>query len=107
MATMNITELSSSVSVTDVVCVANVATEGVLIGGFLIALFFVMVFVLKRWEFDKALLVSSWSCFLIASLAAFVTCGSGGVSLLSPYYALVFLIVAAFTALYIWSSGGE
>ena len=104
MATMNITELSTSVSVTDVVCVANSATEGILIGGFLLAVFFIMLFVLKRWDFDRAMLVSSWSCFLLASLASFMSCRNGD-SLLSPYWALVFLILAAFTALYMWSSG--
>lgn len=104
MVAVNITALQNSDSVSGFVCVGNAWTDGVLIGGFIVALFFVMLMVLKRWDFDKAMLASSWSCFLISAIAAYIPCGGEAV-LLSPYYALVFLMVAALTALYMWTAG--
>lgn len=104
MAAANLTALTHSDGMGGMVCVANSWTDGILIGGFIIALFLIMLFVLKKWDFEKGLLVSSWSAFLLSAIAAFADCGNGEF-LLSPYYALVFLIIAALTALYMWSTG--
>lgn len=104
MTAVNITALQNTDSVSGFVCVGNSWTDGVLVGGFIIALFFVMVMVLKRWDFDKALLASSWSAFLLSAIAAFIDCGDGS-TLLSPYYALAFLMIAGLTALYMWTAG--
>lgn len=104
MAAMNITALSQSDGVSGLVCVANSATEGILIGGFIIATFFIMLMVLKKWDFEKGFLVSSWSAFLLSAIAAFASCPDGS-TFLSPYYALAFLMMAALSALYMWSTG--
>lgn len=103
MANLNMTALGNNDGVSSLMCVVNNSTDGVLMIGFLIAIFFIMILVLKKYDFDKALLVGSWSCFLVAAIGAAVKCGDGSV-FLSPYIALVFLVIAAFTALYVWST---
>lgn len=104
MTALNMTALSEVQGFSQVVCVANNSTDGILTGGFLIAFFFIMLLVLKKWDFIKALVVSSWTSFILSLLMVSVTCPDGS-TWLSVYYALVFLLVSALSAMYMWSTG--
>lgn len=106
MTDLNITALTNSTGMGNLFCVVNQSTDGILLGGFIIAIFFVVLLVLKKWDFEKALLATSWSCFLIALIASAVSCPDGS-KLLSVWYALAFLLITGITALYVWSTGGE
>lgn len=101
MTTINLTALKSTDSVSKLFCIANTSTEGILMLGFIIALFFIILLVLKRWEFDKALLVSSWSCFILSLIATTTTCWDG-TRLISTFVAITFLAIASLTAMFIW-----
>jgi len=105
MTDLNITGLAD-VGVGNLFCQVNNSTDGILIGGFIIALFFIMILVLKKWDFSKAFLVSSWSCFIVSLIATSTTCADG-TRFLSAYYALIFLLMTGFVALYMWASGEE
>ena len=54
-----------------------------------------MLMSLKRYEFDNAILVSSWVCFIISALFVYA-------QLLGLLWALLFLAIAAFTAFFMF-----
>jgi hypothetical protein len=64
-------------------------TEGQFFGFLLLAIFFIIMLTLKRWDFSDVLLVDSLICLLISTMAAF-----GG--FVSWYYALGFAVVLTF-----------
>jgi hypothetical protein len=79
---------SNVTGVYDLVKTTNDVTNEVLISGTILAIFFVMLLTLKRYEFDDALIASSWISSLLSLLATF----SG---LLSWYWSFVFLSITA------------
>lgn len=89
----NMTALGQVGSVYDLVVYANNAADQILLVLFVMAVFFIMLMVLKRWDFDSALLVSSFVCFVISIMLVYA-------ELIALLWALVFLIIAAFTALF-------
>lgn len=91
----NLTNLTGVEKASDLVSFGNEVTGGLLVGLLCVGLFFVFLFRLKRWDFDEALLVSSFIVFVISGLLAF----GGFVQL---YYPLVFLALCAFTAFYMF-----
>jgi hypothetical protein len=93
--TYNLSILTNTTGVPDLAYAANVFSGNVLFSFFSIGIFFVLLFILKRFDFDKALLASSFISFV---LAAFLTYGG----FLSIYFVVAYLAMAAFTALYIW-----
>lgn len=93
MPTYNMTELQQATTVADVVTYANNATGQVLMGIFITALFFILLFILKRWSFDKALFAASFATFMVSLILTFA-------QWLNFYVMLVFLLIFAFTALY-------
>lgn len=102
MPTYNITALSNVDNLAELFLYANNSTgaatgEGILFGLISIALFFIMLFVLKRWEFDKALLTSSFSMFILTLILSFA-------KLVTFYFPLAFLIIMAFTGMYMYIS---
>lgn len=94
---VNMTLLKSAEGVGGLVWYANYSTDGLLFTLFTIAMFFIILFALKRWEFDKALLAASWVSFLISIILV-------GGEFVSLYVALVYLTIAAFTALFVWTT---
>lgn len=82
---------------------ANTYTGGILFGFFIVIIYFVMLFALKRYDFDDALLASSWTCFILSAILAYAK-DSSGVHLLNIIFPLGFLVVAGFSALYIWAT---
>lgn len=97
MTLYNLTNLTNADNLGDVMLFSNEVTGGVLIGLLLVAIFFIMLMALKRWEFANALLASSWVSFLLGIVLSY----GGFVNILLP---LGFLAVAAFTALYIYTT---
>ena len=91
--TYNMTALAESDTVYKLVLYANDATGEILLVLFSMAIFFIMLMVLKKWEFEKSLLVSSFISFLISIMLVYA-------ELIQLVWALVFLVLAAFTALY-------
>ena len=89
------TDLAASTNVFDLVSFANGATGGILLVLFVMAVFFVMLLSLKKYEFDSALLVSSFSCFMISIVLVYT-------ETIPLLWALVYLIIAAFTAFYMF-----
>lgn len=95
MPEYNMTRLADVVSVEEIFTYANDSTNQILMGLIVIALFFIMLFVLKRWEFDKALLSSSFATFILALLLSYA-------QLVNFMFALFFLIIMAFTGFYMF-----
>jgi hypothetical protein len=94
----NLTNLTTAQNIGSVVAFANNTSRGILFGGALIAIFFVMLVSLKKWDFDAALIMSGWTCFVLGIILAY----GGFVQILFP---LAFLAIAAFSAMYMWASG--
>ncbi len=100
----NLTNLSKVGDMGDLLKYANEATNvgngGQLFGIMLIALFFIMVMVLKRWEFDKALLTSSFACLILGIILSYG-------KLLPFYFPIIFLTITALTAFYMFMAGAQ
>lgn len=89
----NMTDLQAVDSVLKLFEYANDSSGGVMIGLFLIGFFFIMFLTLKSWEFDRALLSSSFISFVIGMVLSY----SG---FLNIWFPLGFLVITGFTALY-------
>lgn len=89
----NMTALGQVGSIYELVVYANNSADQILLVLFVMAVFFIMLMVLKKWDFDSALLVSSFVCFVISIMLVYA-------ELIALIWALVFLIIAAFTALF-------
>ena len=93
--TYNLTQLGEVETVLGLFQFANDTTTGLMMGLFMVAVFFVMLIVLKKWEFQDALLSSSFVCFVLSAFATYA-------DLLPFLFPLAFLIIAAFTAFYVF-----
>jgi heme A synthase len=93
--TYNLTQLQGAEYFVDVFIYSNNSTEGVLGIGFIIALFFVLFMVLKKYEMTHSLIVSSFVCFIVSGLMAYL-------GVMNIMVVLLFLATTAFTALYIF-----
>lgn len=89
----NLTNLTSDPSVSSFLLTANNYAGGILFGILSVALFFILLMTLKKWEFASALLVSGWVCFVLSSILWW-----GG--FLNIIYPLGYLAIAGFTLLY-------
>ena len=94
--TSNFSGLSS---MQDMAFATNNAVGGVLVNGFIIALFFIILIgLLRRDEFrENALLVASWVTFLVSMLL-------WAAKLTIPQYPLAFLTLAAITTIYLYAT---
>ena len=95
MSLLNMTLLQEAVSITDLAVVANDSTNGILFGMFMMGVFFIMLFVLKRYGFAEAFVSSSFCCFIMTVILAY----GNFVNLIFP---LTFLAATAFGALYLY-----
>jgi len=93
MTAYNISLLEEAETVLDIVNYANVSSNQVLFGLFMVGIFFVMILALKKWDFEDTLLSASFVCFVLSLLATFA-------DLLNIIFPLMFLALAAFTAFY-------
>lgn len=95
--TYNMTSLKAVSTVSDLFIWANTATSQILFGLFLVGTFFVMLMILKKYEFGSALTAASWVTFILAVLLR----AAGLVSILYP---IGFLILVAGTMFYLVTS---
>jgi len=91
----NITQLQASTTIIKLVVYANDAVDGLLLGLFIIAIFFVLLMVMKKYEFDFVLFTSSWISFVLSSILVYA-------KLLNFIFPLSFLALAAFTGFYLF-----
>ena len=89
--TYNIT-LGSNAGIYDLIKIGNDAVSGLLVGGLVMALFFIILFrVATRGEdFIMALAVASFPAFLLSSIFTFI-------DLLGFIYPIAFLTITAFS----------
>lgn len=95
--TYNTTNLTSATGIGDLVSFANNATDGVLAVVMLIVIFIIMLVALKRYDFDDALLASSWVTFLLSIFLRFA-------GFLPLIWALGFLAIAGFATLWVFTT---
>lgn len=96
--TYNLSALENLTGIGDLMSVANSYTNNTMFLLFLIALFVIIVMVLKRYDFAYGLVVGGWITFVLSALLAY-----GG--LLNPFYVLFFLAIGAFGSFYLWARG--
>lgn len=86
--TYNMTQLQMADTFYGIAKYANDSTNGVLFGLMIIAIFFVLIMLLKRYDFDDAFLVSSFISFILSIFLVYA-------KLLNFMVPLVFLILTA------------
>lgn len=91
----NLTLLKDADLVSDIFTYANDASNGTLFGIFTIVIFFTMLLIFKKWEFDEALLSSSFLSFVLSAILAY----GGFVGIIYP---LAYLAITAFTTFYVF-----
>ena len=94
--TYNMTALQEVDTVYKLFEYANISSEYSLFGLFMVAIFFVMLMVLKKWDFLDALITSGFVCFVLSSI---LTYGK----LLNMVFPIMFLGITAFTGLYLYA----
>lgn len=62
----NLSQLQASETVSAVFIYANDMSQTILAGAFLFAIFFILLMAMKRFEFAKALLSSTFACFILS-----------------------------------------
>ena len=98
MVLYNLTNLTNAVDMGDLASYSNTASEGILFGLGTIIIFFLMLLSLKvNNDFDDALIVSSFICFVLASILTF----GKYIHIIFP---LGFLILSALTGLLMWAT---
>jgi integral membrane sensor domain MASE1 len=98
MTNYNLTNLTASSDLSGVIHFANDAVNQMLIAGALIAVFFIILVNLKRYELSSALLVSSWVTFILGLMLSW----GGWLNVLWP---LAYLTIASLTTLYVFTRG--
>ena len=95
MALYELTNLTSSTTIVDIVKFSNEVTSGWMVALFVIAVFIIMVVALKNYGFDNSLATASFSCFIIAGLFSYV-------GLLNIIFPIAFLTMLALAGLYMY-----
>jgi hypothetical protein len=91
MTLFNLTLLQQADDAGKLLTYANNSANGYLVVFFMVALFFIMLMVLKRYDFPEAILTSSFICFILSLIFSY----SGYMSI---YYPFGFLAIAGFSA---------
>lgn len=94
----NLTNLTTSPTVATVFMAANSFTNNTLFSFLSIAVFFVLLMSLKKWEFSSALLTAGWVSFVLSAILAY----GGWINIIFP---LAYLSIAGFTMLYVVTVG--
>ena len=94
--TYNMTALQEVDTVYKLFEYAQISSEYTLFGLFMLAIFFVMLMVLKKWEFTDSLITSSFICFVLSSILVYG-------KLLNMWFPIFFLGITAFTGLYMYA----
>lgn len=93
----NLTGLENADTISELAIFANTTTEGKLFGFFMMALFIIIIFLLKRFPFIEGVLASSFVCFILSAILVYG-------EYLSLMFALIFLVILALSALYYYTS---
>lgn len=91
----NMTQMQAIDSVGQLFYYANQHSSSFLMGGFLIAFFFILLMKLKRYAFEDALAVSSFFTMLFSLLGTWA-------GLVNWYYCLFFTILMAVSAVLVY-----
>ena len=90
----NLTALTTDPTVATVFVAANSFAKNSLFTFLSLALFFILLMSLKKWEFSSALLTAGWVSFVLSSLLVW----GGWLNIIFP---LGYLAIAGFTTLYV------
>ena len=90
----NLTNLTTDPTVSTVFEAANSFANNSLFGFLSLALFFILLMSLKKWEFSSALLAAGWVSFVLSMILAY----GGWLNIIFP---LGYLAIAGFTTLYV------
>lgn len=91
----NITLLKTSTNTAELFSYANFASDYTLFGALMIGIFFIMLYILKKWPFEQGFVVSCLACFLLSSFLTYI-------KLLNFMFPLVFLILTGLSVLFIF-----
>jgi hypothetical protein len=89
----NLSALQNSTTIVGIVQYANDVTGQLLAILFVLAVFFISLMQLKRYEFSDTLLTSSFMCFILSALLVYA-------KMLALVWPLLYLIIAAMTFFY-------
>ena len=91
----NLTGLTNSTNLVELFTFANTTVDGLLFGLLIIGIFLVMLMAMKQWELEKALVSSSFVCFILSSIMFY----AGWLHIMYP---LTFLIITSLVGFYIY-----
>jgi hypothetical protein len=95
----NLTNLTSSTDVYGLLVAANSFSDGLVFPLFLMCIFFVSFFAMKRNGMDDAFMVSSFGCFVLSFPLLYA-------GLINLYVMVAFLAILAFSILYAYTHKG-
>lgn len=97
--TINTTLINNITTLGGLANASNNFSDGILISGGIIVLYIITIMVMLKYEqpLENSLAISSWSFFIIATLFWFG-------NLVSIKIPLVFLLLSAFSVLYLYAS---
>ena len=93
--TYNLTRLAASERVIDLVDYANDSSDQMLVGMFLVGIFFVILLALSKWDFDARLFVGGFVCFLLSLVLKYA-------QLINILFVMFFFALFAFTGFYMY-----
>ena len=99
MVVYNLTNLHNLTTLTSVIQVTNSATNGLMVGLFMIAVWLVLLFSFLRYDFIKAIAGSSFACFFLSIFLVYL-------DLLNIMFLLAFLFLTAGAGLLMYLDEG-
>jgi len=93
----NLTNLTSSENIVDLAEFSNEVTGGQFFGFVMVGIFFIMLLMFRKWDFENSIMTSGFICFLLSSFLV-------AAKLISFIYPLVFLILTGLTVLYAYTT---
>jgi len=98
MMALNMTEINSISTVTDMIIFTNNHTNGLLFSLVTVGVFFALLLTLKgRWEFDEALAAASFASFFLSFALVYA-------QLLNFYVMIVYGVMLGLTVLYMFTA---
>lgn len=91
-APYNLTGLETATTVSSLVTFANDITDTYWVGFLMIAIFFVLLVSLKRYDFENAILSSGFVCFILSSILTY----AGYLNFIFPLLFLITMALAGF-----------
>lgn len=92
----NITQLQEAENLMDIFTYANESSSNILIGSFMIAIFFVLLMAFRNWDLAESLMASSFVCLVLSMMLVYA-------ELLTFMFPLFFLALLAFTGFFVYT----